>query len=101
MKTLLEKSLVLGLGTLSLTREKAEKFLKELEERGEVTTTEAKKLLGDLMEKGEQEKAALKETIQHQIGEVMKTLGYIRKEEYHTLEERVNELEARLGKSTE
>ena len=37
MKALLEKSLLLGLGTLSFTKEKAEKFLKELEERGEAT----------------------------------------------------------------
>jgi polyhydroxyalkanoate synthesis regulator phasin len=97
MKTLLEKSLILGLGTLSFTKEKAENFLKELEERGEVTTTEAKKLLGELMEKGEQEKSALKQTIQHQVSEVMKNLGYVQKEDYSSLEDRVKDLEARLG----
>lgn len=97
MKALLEKSLLLGLGTLSFTKEKAEKFLKELEERGEVTTAEAKKLFNELMEKGEQEKSALKEMIQHQVNEVMNNLGYIKKEDYFTLEERVKELEARLG----
>ncbi len=97
MKAFLEKSLILGLGTLSLTKEKAENFLKELEERGEVTATEAKKLLGELMEKGEQEKSALKQTVQNQVSEVLKNLGYIRKEDYSSLEERVKELESRLG----
>ena len=101
MKSLLEKSLVLGLGTFSLTKEKAEKFLRDLEERGEVTATEGKKLLNELMEKGEQEKIALQDTIQHQVGEIMKNLGYIRKEEYSNLEERVKELEARLSGSVD
>ena len=49
------------------------------------------------MEKGEQEKTALQQMIQHSVGEIMKNLGYIRKEEYTTLEERVKELEARLN----
>ena len=97
MKSLLEKSLVLGLGTFSLTREKAEKFLRDLEERGEVTATEGKRILNELMEKGEQEKKALQETIQQTVGEIMKNLGYIRKDEYTALEERVKELEARLN----
>lgn len=100
MKGLLEKSLVLGLGTFSLTKEKAEKFLRDLEERGEVTAAEGKKLLNELMEKGEQERIALQETIQNSVREVMKNLGYIRKEEYTTLEERVKELEARLNGAT-
>ena len=99
MKGLLEKSLVLGLGTFSLTREKAETFLRDLEERGEVTAAEGKKLLNELMEKGEQEKVVLQDTIQHSVGEIMKSLGYIRKEEYNSLEERVNELETRLSNS--
>lgn len=97
MKGLLEKSMLLGLGTFSLTKEKAEKFLRDLEERGEVTAAEAKKLLNELMEKGEQEKTALQQMIQHTVGEIMKNLGYIRKEEYTSLEERVKELEARLA----
>ncbi|HHT48437.1 MAG TPA: hypothetical protein GXZ98_04000 [Firmicutes bacterium] len=100
MKGLLEKSLVLGLGTFSLTKEKAENFLRDLEERGEVTATEAKKLLNELLEKGEQEKNALQQTIQHSVGEIMKNLGYIRKEDYTSLEERVKELEARLANTT-
>ena len=97
MKALLEKSLVLGLGTFSLTKEKAEKYLRDLEERGEVTAAEGKKLLNELLEKGEQEKVALQETVQRSVGDMMKSLGYIRKEEYHSLEERVKDLEARLG----
>ncbi|HBL37266.1 MAG TPA: hypothetical protein DD734_04215 [Firmicutes bacterium] len=99
MKGLLEKSLLLGLGTFSMTRDKAEVFLRDLEERGEVTAAEGKKLLNELMEKGEQEKVVLQDTIQHSVNEIMKGFGYIKKEEYNSLEERVKELEARLSNS--
>ena len=99
IKGLLEKSLVLGLGTFSMTRDKAETFLRDLEERGEVTAAEGKKLLNELMEKGEQEKVVLQDTIRNSVNEIMKSFGYIKKEEYNSLEERVKELEMRLSNS--
>ena len=52
------------------------------------------------MEKGEQEKVVLQDTIRNSVDEIMKSFGYINKEEYTSLEERVKELEMRLGNST-
>jgi polyhydroxyalkanoate synthesis regulator phasin len=83
-----------------MTRDKAETFLRDLEERGEVTAAEGKKLLNELMEKGEQEKVVFQDTIRNSVDEIMKSFGYINKEEYTSLEERVKELEMRLGNST-
>lgn len=82
-----------------MTRDKAETFLRDLEERGEVTAAEGKKLLNELMEKGEQEKVVLQDTIRNSVNEIMKSFGYIKKEEYNSLEERVKELEMRLSNS--
>src|SRR5665647_1432833 len=52
----LDKVINLGLGAISLTKEKAEAFIDELVERGEISKEDAKQTLDDVMKKGEEHK---------------------------------------------
>lgn len=59
MTGLVEKGFLLGLGFLALTRERAEKVVEDLIEKGKLTREEAPKVLKDLLAKAEEEKKAL------------------------------------------
>ena len=97
MKKLLKKSLLIGMGALSLTREKAEKIVRELEEKGDVTSGEAKDFVNDLMERGEQERQVVKDAVIGEIDKVKKATGFVTKQEFAALEERLNRLESQVS----
>lgn len=56
---MLEKMFMLGLGVLSLTKEKIDETVEELVERGKVTRSEGSKLAEQIAARGKQEKEAL------------------------------------------
>ena len=63
MKELLEKGFHLGLGILTVTKEKAEKIVEELIQKGKISREEGPKLLKDLLTRAEEEKKALQARI--------------------------------------
>ncbi|MDA8235850.1 MAG: hypothetical protein M0Z31_13830 [Clostridia bacterium] len=96
MLDLFKKTFFMGMGVLSLTKEKAEKLVEELVEKGEVGTEEAKQFAKEMVERGEQEKAVLKETVKNELIKIKREIGLITKEEFTTLEQRIEQLEAKL-----
>lgn len=97
IKNLMEKSILMGLGAISLTKERAEKFAQELVEKGEATSEEARRLAGELMNRGEEEKTMLKEMVSRQMDELRKSMGMATKDELSILEERIKRLEEHTG----
>lgn len=97
IKSLVEKSILMGLGAISLTKERAEKFAQELVEKGEATSEEARRLAGELMERGEEEKVIIKELVVRQMEDFRKSMGIVTKDEVSALEERIKRLEERTG----
>ncbi|MDT3698046.1 MAG: polyhydroxyalkanoate synthesis regulator [Thermincola sp.] len=97
MKGLLKKTLLVGMGALSLTREKAEKIVRELEEKGEVTSEEAKQFINELADRGEQERNALKEVVAAEFEKFKNMTGMITKKDLAALEERLTRLEQSTG----
>lgn len=97
MKDLLKKSLLLGVGALTVTREKAEKMIRELEQKGEVTSGEAREYINELVERGEQERNVLRETVSRELDRLIKVMGLATKSDLKALEERLDSLEARLS----
>jgi polyhydroxyalkanoate synthesis regulator phasin len=94
-----KKSLLFGVGILTLTREKAEKVVHDMVERGEVGAEEAKTFVNELMEKGEIEKAAVQETVKKEVEDLRKRFGLITRAEFEMLEERIKELESKLNEA--
>lgn len=97
IRSFIEKSILMGLGAISLTKEKTEKFAQELVEKGEATSEEARKLAGELLQRGEEEKVMIKEMVSSQMNDFRKNMGIVTKDELSELEERIKKLESQPG----
>ena len=96
MIDILRKTMDAGVGVLSLTKEKLEKVMNELVEKGEVTKDEAKDFVKEMMEKGEQEREALRNTVQKEVERVKGAMGLISRDDLRQLEERLKRIEDKL-----
>lgn len=88
-----KKSFLFGVGALTITKEKAERIVNELVEKGQVSKGEAAKLINELVDKGEQERKALSETVKSEIEKAKNEIGLINKGELRELEGRLSRLE--------
>lgn len=101
MKNMLKKSLLVGVGALSMTKDKAMKMVQELEEKGEVTSDEAKDFVNEMMERGEREREVLRNTVKNEMEKILHAAGLVTKREMDALEERLKRLESRIGPQIE
>jgi polyhydroxyalkanoate synthesis regulator phasin len=60
MHTLFERSILAGIGVLSMTHENAQKIVDELFRRGEVQKDEAKDWVESLVQRGDEERQSLR-----------------------------------------
>jgi len=67
MADVMDTLLALGLGALSMTREKAKKIVDELVKRGEVKLEESKELIDRMVARGEEERAELRKLIKEEL----------------------------------
>ncbi|WP_034638688.1 phasin family protein [Desulfofalx alkaliphila] len=75
-----------GLGALAVTREKAEKLIDELAEKGEMNSEEIKRFFNELVDKG-----------RHTRNKFADSMGYTHENDYHSLELRISRIEHMLG----
>ncbi len=88
MTTLFEKSFLAGIGLLSMTREKAQKFIDELSQEGEVQKSEVKQWVDRLSDRGEEERQALRKLIRDEVKRVLDEMGLATKEDIQKLLEK-------------
>jgi polyhydroxyalkanoate synthesis regulator phasin len=91
-QNMMKKAFYLGLGVMSMTREKAERFYNEMIEKGQMSKEEARQFVDDAIKKGEEERKEMKQFIR----EEMKDLSMVSRTEFEALEARVKELEEKL-----
>lgn len=94
---MIEKALYLGLGVFSVTRERLERAVNELMEKGEISREEAGQVMEDLIKRGEEEKKAIRKIIQEEMGGLKKDLSMSTQTELEQLKERIEELEKRIN----
>ena len=70
MANIFEKTLLMELGVLTLTREKVSEAVNELVAGEEVKPEEARKLVDALVSKGEKERQALRDIIRQEVDRV-------------------------------
>jgi polyhydroxyalkanoate synthesis regulator phasin len=85
MKSLLEKGFLVGIGLLSMTREKAQKVIDELSQEGEVQKNEVKEWVDQLSDRGEEERQALRKLVRDEMKKVMDEMGLATKEDIQKL----------------
>lgn len=95
MKDTLERIITLGLGTIAVTKEKAEQVARELMKEGQINRKEADVMVKRLMKKGEESRKDLNATVEKAIHGVMKKLDIPSRSEVERLKAEI----ARLKKA--
>ena len=88
MTSLFEKGLLVGIGLLSMTREKAQEVIDELSNEGNVQKSEIKEWVDQLSNRGEEERQALRKLIREETKKVLDEMGLVTKEDIQKLLEK-------------
>ena len=91
MTNLIEKGLLVGIGLLSMTREKAQEVIDELSQEGEVQKSEVKQWVDQLSDRGEEERQALRKLVREELKKVLDEMGLATKEDIQKLLEKQNQ----------
>ena len=94
----IRRGILLGLGALSLTHEKAKAFVDEMVKRGEVTREEGGRLVDEILDKVKEQEKAITEKISVEIRKAIDSLGVASKEDVARLEKRIEDLSKKLEK---
>ncbi|MEA1962297.1 MAG: hypothetical protein U9N81_13700 [Bacillota bacterium] len=86
----------LGLGALSLTKDKMEEHFDEMVERGELSREEARKTMDDMVKRGQEEKEEFRSMIRDEVQDWRKDVSSVTKEQLEKLEARIAELEKKF-----
>ena len=100
MLNLSKKMLLAGIGTLSLTKEKANKIAEDLIKRGELSQSESKEFVIDIMDKAEKEKDRLIEKIKPEIDKSLEKMNFASKKCVDNLEKKIDDLVNKIDQLT-
>lgn len=92
MRTYLERSVLAGIGLISMTHEKAQKVVDDLTHRGEVHKDEAKDWVEKLVQRGEEERQSLRDLIHDEVKSVLDEMGLVEKQDLQDLITKIEEL---------
>ena len=96
MQNLIKKTILAGLGVLSLSHEKAEEIVKDLIKRGEVAETEEAKFVKDLTKQAEKNRVEIETKIKKMVEKTLTKLDIPTRKELNELKEKVNKLTKQL-----
>ncbi len=96
MKKLLEDILFTGLGTLVVTKEKAEEIVEKMINQGDVTREEGKELLDRFIERTEAETSKISDNFIKNIKKRLSKAGFVTREELDELNSRLDKLEKQI-----
>lgn len=95
-----KKMFLAGLGTMSLSREKAEAIVDELVKAGQIKEKEGRKLLDEIMQKAEGVRKDVEQKVTAQARAAYSKLNLATLEQLKKMEKRIQQLERELGKKT-
>ncbi len=98
MEKTLYRAFLAGLGAIALTREKAEAFVEELVQKGEVARPEKAKVVDELLKRAEEQERALLERLGKVITRVLQDMDLPTKQDIQALEKRLERIEKKLSK---
>jgi len=98
MSEILDKAVKASLGAASLSIDKIKEAVEKLEKRGEITKEQGKSLITELISRGEKEWPELQSKISEAVKKALEKSPVVTKGDLKKLEERVAELEKKIGK---
>jgi polyhydroxyalkanoate synthesis regulator phasin len=96
MAGLIERSLLLGLGVLTLTRDKVNQLVDKLVEEGEVKAEEAPSVVDRLVARGEAEREEMRRLIREELDKVRAGVPVASHMDIEELGQKVDDLAARI-----
>ena len=96
MFELLEKTILTGLGAISLSQKMAEDFLKEMKEKYKVSEEEGRAFMEKMQGMAKEGRERIAEMADSEVKKAMDRLGLVPRDEFDRLVKRVEELENRL-----
>jgi polyhydroxyalkanoate synthesis regulator phasin len=105
MAGLIEKSLLFGLGVLTLTREKVVQFVNKMVEEGEVKAEEAPSIVDRLVARGEEDREALRKLMREELEKMRLNVPPASRRDIEELGQKIDELTVKIeelaGKKSE
>jgi len=92
MFDLFKKTVLMGLGAMTITKEKAEDIVDELIKKGELAKDNRSKAVHDLLEKAEEQEKAILDKISDEVNKSIEKLGIPTKKDFERLEKEIDEL---------
>jgi len=99
MARLLEKSVLLGLGVLTLTRDKVIQAVNSLVEEGEVQAEEASSIVDRLVARGEEERQELRKLVRQELDKMRVRAPLASSQDIEALSHKIDALAARIEES--
>ncbi|HMB15424.1 MAG TPA: phasin family protein [Pelovirga sp.] len=96
MIEIIEKTLLTGLGALSMSQKKAEELVDELKERLNLSEEEGKKLVDKLQQTAKENQNKLESVAQEEVKKAFERMGVVTEEEFSALKKKVDALEKKL-----
>jgi polyhydroxyalkanoate synthesis regulator phasin len=93
---LIEKGMLLGLGMLTLTRDKIVQTVNSLVEEGEVKAEEAPNIIDRLVARGEEERAELRKMMRDELDKLRINMPMASRKDIEDLSQKIDELAARI-----
>lgn len=81
----LDKSIDFGIGLFNNSKEKIEKFVSEMVDKGELASGDAKKVIDELVNQVEKEKDGFKKFVKENIKESIDMSEYVKKDEIRSI----------------
>ena len=96
MIELIEKTLLAGVGALSLSQQKADELLNEIRQRLNISEEEVRALLEKLKTTANESRARLEEIAREEVEKSMKRIGVVAQKDFDALKRKVSKLEKEL-----
>lgn len=97
MLDIIKKSIYLGLGISTATKEKVETLLDELIEKGKLAEDEKLKVVQEILDKIEKDQKEFKQKIHEEVRGVINNLGLATQKDIEGLKEIINDLEKKIN----
>jgi polyhydroxyalkanoate synthesis regulator phasin len=96
MIELIEKTLLAGMGAVSLSQKKAEELVQDLKQRFNVSEDEGKALLDKIQQAAKENQKKLEELALQEVKKACDRLGVVTAAEFEKLTKKVHQLEKKL-----
>ncbi|MDY0018774.1 MAG: hypothetical protein RBT47_02105 [Anaerolineae bacterium] len=97
LKEQIERSILMGIGLFSITREKAQVYVEELVKQGGAARDEVKELTEKLVKRGEEERKALRTLIREEMDTALKEMHLSTTEDIKNLQAQIEALKAEVA----